>query len=125
MQIEWVCQVCSKSVGDESGYVFINEEEALEAEREDSGDVDDDRPSAQTIYELVASTNTVSWKIVHSACDTEDDEVLCYRIDVERVRTPQQLLAWTAQLMDKSWLPWTNWSQTIKKVATDLGVKAI
>ena len=60
----------------------------------------------------------VEWLAVHDACDSaEAIQGDAYSIAIERIRRPRQALAWTAHVMEKSWLVTTNWADLLHRLA--------
>ena len=58
-----------------------------------------------------------SWFPQHTRCDNGGG---AYYIDVELVRTHQQLLQWTAHLMGKAWLADSDWSDWLRIIAGEV-----
>jgi len=52
--------------------------------------------------------NSGQWTALHYDC-AEDGELSGYPIELDRLQTYRHLIAWTAHLMEKVWLPHTNW----------------
>jgi hypothetical protein len=66
-------------------------------------------------YLTVAKGGT-RWSIYHAACDPRREYSGDYWIDVEQVRTLEQLLSWNARLLKKEpWVLGTDWAQVIRR----------
>jgi hypothetical protein len=61
----------------------------------------------------------VAWRADHSACDSGDIDDM-YSIPNIKLRTWADLVAWTAQLSEKSWLEHTNWIAMTRGVAAGM-----
>jgi hypothetical protein len=57
---------------------------------------------------LVDKPGPVRWQALHTSCDP-DLEREDYFIEVDRIRTAEDALRWTAHLMPKTWLHRTDW----------------
>ncbi|BBX70093.1 hypothetical protein [Mycolicibacterium psychrotolerans] len=106
------CNVCTRTVADGTGYVHISHTEIYQHEQTRR---DWRAQHAGDIYVSVADMpddGPVRWRTHHTDCDPDpggDD----YVIPVVRMRTREELLSWTAHLLDKRWLYQTDWSQFI------------
>lgn len=94
-QLTWTCTVCGNPIADGTGSIFIPYEEIRGALRADC---------------------EPRWITAHFDCDDRDG----YSIDVERIRTHEQALAWTAHLMGKRWVADTNWLDVVGDKAVAL-----
>jgi hypothetical protein len=97
--IVWTCFTCFSPVADGAGYVGI-------------------RPADIQTPDTWAD----AWHVAHYEHTAAGDELNLglgadYQIEVERIRTPMQMLAWTAHLAEKRWVSDTNWSNLVRAVA--------
>jgi len=123
--IAWPCSVCAAHIANGCGYVLVDvlaARDSLRAgaawQRAHSGPVD--------VHELLSTFPAeVQWHAVHRRCDPDPDSASEYVIDVERIRSPWDVIGWTAHLMGKNWLEATNWSALIRSVAMRAGVTSI
>src|SRR3954454_2340492 len=96
---QWVCEVCRAPVDDRKGMLYCN-----------SG-------AANGTYR-----SRERWRVAHFDCLREGQEGIApYIIDVERIRTPEHVVAWTAHLMTKTWLPGTDWHRKLQELAKAWG----
>jgi hypothetical protein len=102
-------------VGDAAGYVTVDVHEAIRAERSRM-QWDQDHPGATTLDELVTRERPVHWVVLHAACD-QVDERGPYTIEVERIRSAWDALAWTDHLIGKTWVAHTDWGSLINQIA--------
>jgi hypothetical protein len=68
---------------------------------------------------VIEAPDLVRWEILHLDCDPRRD-VDAYVIDVERARTPGEVIDWAAHLLEKRWLVHTNWADVLRAVALQL-----
>jgi len=100
--IVWTCGTCFRPVADATGYVGI-------------------WPGNIQTPDLWAD----GWQVEHYEHTGSGDvlnldlggRVSEYQIEVERIRTPLQMLAWTAHLAEKRWVSDTNWAHLVRSVA--------
>jgi hypothetical protein len=117
-RIEWTCFHCGDKVEDGEGFLQVRmpdvmRQEEATAEWEarhtvpgggvewDPFDADDPLP-----YE-------VPWNALHDKCDAAGGEP--YAISIEELRTPWDLVRWTADLMGKNWLGATTWDSVLRR----------
>lgn len=117
--ITWTCSICDAAVEDGEGYVSIS---ILEADHafEAMSDWEAKHQRSMTYEEIASAPPHARWLVFHSSCDPAPEEE-SYPIDVERVRTPWDLLAWTHHLMGKPWIAGTDWISLIGQIARDHG----
>ncbi|MFC7494540.1 MULTISPECIES: hypothetical protein [unclassified Nocardioides] len=120
-EVTWNCAACGFPIADGDGWVQarmseVNQREIDVAEWE-SEHTKDDGPTALTYSELMDAPGPVPWTALHEVCDGTAGEP--YAIDVEELRTPWDLIRWTADLMQKSWLKATDWSEVIRAKHTE------
>ncbi len=108
---EWSCQSCKEPIADGEGFFELftwkvrEYREAVKAwETEHPG-------RSHSLAELLSLPDVPHWRILHFKCNPTEEEG--YWFAIERMRTPEQMLSWTAHLMDKHWFRDTNWSQVI------------
>ena len=56
------------------------------------------------------------WKVWHSSCDP-NSEGDGYSIGIHRIQTPMDVVGWSAHLMEKTWLPDTDWKEVLFRSA--------
>ena len=117
----WACEVCGDPIADRAGYVYLNSHERHQAEQ---AAVEFKRLT----YEPITGGQMISgeawsmmpdpahWRVSHHKCDPDPD-CSAYTIEIERIRNPAALLAWTAHLMGKRWLGTTDWRDLIERMA--------
>lgn len=106
-RLEWECERCGFPIADGAGAVRIDLAEVRDAEAAGEPVMTSWDDIIQQDYFYPAQ-----WMARHIACDDIDGPF--YAIDVERIRTPEQMLWWTAHLMEKRWLTFTNWRGIIR-----------
>lgn len=115
MAITWTCDGCDKPIADGEGYIAVaysdirKTEEAREAwERANPGPM-------FTGAALMAYPKDARWHALHRDCDPLPDAA-DYWFGVERLRTIRHALDWTLHLMEKVWLPCTDWVAFLRRV---------
>lgn len=64
---------------------------------------------------LLAFPDRAPWRVHHSACNPHPDDA-GYEFDVGRASTHEQLLVWTAHLMEKNWVrAETDWAGFVRR----------
>ena len=107
--IAYPCDVCSKDILDADGYIHLSIRELAASERRWAELENEDGSVTLGVVELTADVlKAVRWKAYHIFCDPDPD-AQSYTIQIEQIRTIPKLLAWTLHLMEKAWLPATNW----------------
>lgn len=132
-ELVWTCGVCAEPVSNGEGYIHVkyasieryerdvrNRRAAARAAQED--------PEAPVFWSLADMDKwewPAAWQVHHRRCDPDGDSN-DYWFDVARARTQAHLIDWTAHLLEKSWLPSTNWASLLRGVMRDnkVGVSA-
>lgn len=108
VEVEYVCGVCGRPVEDGQGSLYVRWSDLAEQRQ-----IEEERKQRQgpgrplDVAAMFRWPGWAMWHIQHDAC--RPDESDGYDISVEQVRTLHGLLEWTEHLMDKRWLPQTNW----------------
>ncbi len=66
------------------------------------------------MHDLLAFPEEVRWQANHEECDPARDGSH-YRIPAFKLRTRADLLDWTAHVMEKTWLPSTDWRDLLRE----------
>jgi hypothetical protein len=119
--LAWRCDVCEGPVHDRDGYVCVDYADLREYERQarawDEAHVD---AFFVPVSEYDTYPTLVRWHVLHGRCDPRPDSA-DYWIGVERIRTPDQVIAWSAHLLGKRWIQTTTWPDVLRSVASQLG----
>ena len=113
--ITWRCEVCTEPIDDKLGMLWVDIVEATKAIR--ARREWDAMPRANG--EPLALTNrprAVPWHRVHYNCDPIPDAA-AYMIEIEKIRSPWQLIEWTSHLMGKAWIDGSDWASCIGRLA--------
>lgn len=131
VRITYMCRVCSKPIDDGKGYLSVNTTDAMNAlQHADQeirrkaiadGRIDPPQPvklrtMGEIHDEVVASPRHPGWIPAHTACSATMSGP-CYDIPVSQARSAEDLLKWSAQLLDKGWLYYTDWSDVLRDAA--------
>ncbi|MEU5902683.1 hypothetical protein [Streptomyces venezuelae] len=112
-----ICQGCGNRITDDAGYLWVHTQEvhtaqqearAWEAQHPANGE------SSLDLLDLLDHPEPIRWRSHHQACDPDRDSSH-YRIPAARLHTRADLLDWTAHLMEKGWLPHTDWRDVLSE----------
>lgn len=112
-----ICDACKTPIpaGQGSLYVLYREINALESARAAIPDT----PSLDW-EALFALPPVPHWRMLHDACQTDRDEG-SYEIAVEQISSWPKLVEWTAHLLEKRWLPSTDWGVRLRAISEGRG----
>jgi hypothetical protein len=116
------CDVCGNQIAfDEGkGFICIDFNEIWKYKRdmdewEKNHPKDDERYVGFSYSELMLRPDHVKWNAFHYSCN--DEEGNYYSIDVSRIQNHKEITQWSAHLLRKSWLTYTNWSDFIQNLS--------
>jgi hypothetical protein len=114
-EVTWKCASCGFEIADGDGWVHarmseVNDQE--EAVREWKAKHQPEGKSAVSVAQLLDYPEQVNWHALHEVCDPTGGEP--YAIGVEDLRTSWDLIKWTVQLLEKSWLAATDWREVLR-----------
>jgi hypothetical protein len=113
--LTWRCLNCGEPVLDGTGYLHVNHTE-IDSVRA-AHDAFDKRThgviAGKDWDDWFALPDHAPWGIHHASCDPRP-ESNDYWVAIERVRTQAAMLTWTAHLMEKNWIGYTNWIELIR-----------
>jgi hypothetical protein len=113
--LAWNCQRCGALIADGDGYITVSYrrlheyDEAVVAWEQEHPD------AFVTFGEFMTRPSRVRWQVLHARCDPAPDGD-GYTIDVERIRTPHEVISCSAQLLEKNWIQHTNWDEVLRKI---------
>lgn len=114
--LAWICEACKAAVVNGEGYIHVSHDTVNATERAYRDFERRESGKAVTLDSLLALPDPARWRVHHVRCDPEPDSA-DYVIEVHRARTHAQLLRWTAHLMGKEWLRYTDWDELIDRMA--------
>ena len=109
--VAWICDECGEPIADDGGWLTVDVRAAIARSRK----LDDFRPSAATLDDIVTLGQAAPWSALHAACDPGD--MGGYWIAIDRLRTAAQILDWSAHLAGKRWASGTDWWRVVREVA--------
>ena len=115
-EITWKCAACGFAIADGDGWVHVRMSEVMDQEdavREWNAVHHPPGKLGVSVGALLDHPDPVSWNAVHAVCDATGGEG--YAIGVEDLRTPWDLIEWTVQLLEKSWLASTDWREVLRR----------
>lgn len=119
-----ICERCREAIGDGAGFLCVRYED-INRYRREMAEWEQAHPGdAHTIAEVIAMPDEIAWRVYHDRCDPWPGKD-AYQIDVERIRTWQQLARWTADLMVKNWLADSDWDDLLRELADDRGTRLV
>ena len=120
-RIVWRCSACRKVIDDDFGYVLVDVREATRVLEERAawdeahqGALDGKTLRVIDGNELMTYPRDATWRALHSACDPRPDSESEYCIEVDRCRSPWDLIHWTAHLWEKNWIRATDWDHVLR-----------
>lgn len=115
-----VCGACAEQIEGDSGWLVVDLDDVIERERVWRA-FSAANPGAHSVSQLLALPCRIEWKAWHRHCDP-DIGSNAYYIDSGSLTTWRQVANWTAHLMEKSWLPNTNWDDVLRGLASGSGI---
>ncbi|MFJ5026140.1 hypothetical protein [Streptomyces goshikiensis] len=119
-ELDLICDGCRRPIADDDGYLWVDTaevrrtEEAVRAwEKEHTDGVDGSLSFSGA--DIFGYPEKVRWQAHHALCDPAPGEG-AYDIPAAKIRSWEQLLDWTAHLMEKSWLAHTDWDDFLRGV---------
>lgn len=109
VELEFICDLCGWPVDNGHGSLYVSFAELREHRHAMAEWKKASGPGlALSVAEILQLPGPVPWRIHHDSCRPAGNGD-GYHIDVDHVRTWRALIKWTAHLMEKRWLPDTNW----------------
>jgi hypothetical protein len=104
IELDFICDLCGLPVEDGAGALYVAHADVAAAR---TSMAPSDADGRLDVIAFLGQPVPALWHIHHDVCRAPDADG--YDIAVELVRRWRDLAHWTAQLMEKSWLPATNW----------------
>jgi hypothetical protein len=117
-EVVWNCAACGFAIADGDGWVQVRMGEVMKYEDELaawSAKHDDD--GGVGMSDLASHPEPVPWHALHAVCDSTGGEP--YAFGVEELRTAWDLVKVTSHIMEKTWLPSTNWEAVLDRKHTE------
>ncbi len=111
-----ICETCGFPIAGDTGCLYVRMGE-IGAYREEyrvwraaRGD------GAVSAAELLLLPLPVGWRTAHDKCRADRDED-AYEIGAGQIGSWARLAHWTAHLMEKNWLPSTDWAHLLRELS--------
>lgn len=116
--IHFACVQCGKRIEPATGALGLSHDDLMRAMKGyASSHQARNRKGSDNQGSLVNYLENVGrWNATHYNCAGEG-QLSGYSIELDRLRTYRHLVAWTAHLMEKTWLPHTNWRHVLRHFA--------
>src|SRR5699024_9766806 len=111
---------CKKPIANKKGYVCVSYADINRYEKSASEwKTEHQQPNEDGLILIPASAyfdypSCAQWITTHLECDLNPDS-LDYWMPVERLRTYERLLQFTAHIMGKTWIDSTNWPVLLRR----------
>lgn len=113
---DWVCADCNELIADGEGGAGVDVLRVMDVARAIEAWEDDHRDEDGTVsFNVMGSDqppDPVGWAVQHTECARFEGQE--YVVPVEHLRDPWELVRWTAHLMEKNWLPYTDWDSLLQ-----------
>lgn len=115
--ITWTCDGCGNDIGTEQAFFHISHV-AIAAQAENVEAWEAKRTGlVMSFTEFLERPEPVKWQVHHEACDPDEEEHASdYAISLHELRTPRQMLRWSADLMGKSWIGETDLTEIMRRI---------
>lgn len=118
-ELIWNCWQCGDQIDPPEGHIYVKFAD-IQGTQADLDEWEDEYGEAlHTWDDIMRKPGPVRWMICHDVCDPDPDAD-GYFIPLRRLRTPMHMLAWTAHLMAKNWLPLTDWDDLLDRITGGL-----
>lgn len=111
---EWpVCEKCGKEVTTAAGTLAMMGNEYSRYMKEEA-EFDRKHPRDEhgcRVIQIGDAPKSMHWTWGHAKCLGED---IMYGVDAERMDTEIKALSWTLHMMEKTWIPITDWDRVIR-----------
>ncbi|NHC21867.1 hypothetical protein G6553_01590 [Nocardioides sp. IC4_145] len=112
-EIKWDCAACGFEIADRDGWVHVRMSEVMVQEGAVRAWHEKYPGPSHSLSEISEFPDPVPWNALHEVCDPTGGEP--YAIGVEDLRTAWDLIEWTVQLLEKTWLDATNWREVLRR----------
>ncbi|MFE1928460.1 hypothetical protein ACFW91_38665 [Streptomyces asoensis] len=109
--LDLICDGCRKPIDDEDGYLWIDNQ-AVNRAQIAAQEWEASHPDG-LISDFADYPEEVRWQTHHATCAPGTGG---YDIPAEKIRSWEQLLDWTAHLMEKTWLGHSDWDDVLRGV---------
>jgi hypothetical protein len=115
-----ICGACHEPISPGGGFLGVRDADIGRYQSAEAAWREMHPGSLHSGADLMELPGAVTWVAYHFDCDPKPDEH-GYQIDTEEITTWPQLTSWTAHLMGKTWLSWTDWDELLRETAAGTG----
>lgn len=123
-QLVWRCDTCRQPITPlADGYLQVDHHDIAEYRRAlaewEQRVTDANPPGALRVVSgtlLGERPNPAKWRVTCKSCDPDPEGASLYWFSLDRAATWPELTDWTAHLLEKNWLPQTNWRSVLYRV---------
>jgi hypothetical protein len=121
-ELTLICSACAQPIIQDDGYLQVSHRETNEVQQAyralQQGNTHPHGRPPLDLHDLLDLPEPAAWQADHRECDPFHEEASHYRIPADRLRLRADLLDWTAHLMEKTWLPHTDWQKVLRETRT-------
>lgn len=121
--LRWTCANCGQHIADGTGSVSVTMRDVYDTIAHfKSWEAEHVIDGVTAGRSWNAMPHAVQWQPKHYKCDGAS-EATSYWIAVERIGTLAEAIGWSAHLMQKTWLRYTDWHEVLEDIAAKAAVR--
>lgn len=124
-ELVWYCQTCKQRITKlDAGYLQVSHRDIADYRRSlaewehrvEAANPPNAKLRTVTGGLLLDHPRDVRWHVTCTSCDPDSEGGWLYWFSLDRAATWQQLVEWTAHLLEtKEWLPLTDWHNVLRE----------
>ena len=121
--ITLICGDCGQPVIGDTGYLYVTYADIHKAQDAAARRKETVKAGSPiNIAEFLLDSGPALWHVTHDQHRASDDT---YYIDAARFDSWPKVAHWTAHLMEKNWLQFTDWDYLLRELAGDIPAERI
>lgn len=119
-EITLICETCTFPIASGKGSIYVRTGD-IAARRAAEHEWREAHPAgtAVSVTDLVLAPDSIRWRTGHDTCRADHGEG-CYEIDDTRISSWRQVAWWTAHLLEKNWLPLSDWDDVLRELSGEV-----